>query len=345
MRHAVSGRSVAATRMAAVARYAREIESAGAPVQRMLGRAGIRPDMLGVPELAVPLRSAFRFVELACRALGTEHLGLRVGLSASLADLGPYGYRLQHAVTVHDYLRRGIALFNMLMTGQRFWLSEQGEELRLNLTTDCDSGIGPYQSHVESLAITIARLREAAGADWSPREISFAYRSREPLPDTDLFAGSRVLRGTGETYLTIPRVLLGLPFPASGDAPPPKPDVISAAVRPLPEHLAELVQLQIGSLLSDRTTDIDTVAETLAMSRRSLQRGLAEAGLSYSALLTEVRMQRAADWLATATERSISAIAFDLGYADAANFSRAFRRQTGVSPRAFREMAGRSGSG
>jgi len=324
--------------MAAITRYVREIEAAGAPVGRLLERAGIRPDMLGIPELVVPLRSAFRFAELACQALGTEHLGLRVGLSASLADLGPYGYRLQRAVTVHDYLRRGIALFNLLMTGQRFWLSAHRDELRLNLTTDCDSGVGPYQSHVESWVITIARLREAAGAEWAPREISFAHRSREPLPDIELFAGSRVLRGTGETYLTIPRSLLGLPFPAAGTALL-EDDPSSATARPLPKDLVGLVQMQIASLLSERAVHIDTVAETLAMSRRSLQRGLAQQGLSYSALLAEVRMERAAGWLAAAADKSVSEIAFDLGYADASNFTRAFRRRIGMSPQAFRDRA------
>ena len=35
----------------------------------------------------------------------------------------------------------------------------------------------------------------------------------------------------------------------------------------------------------------------------------------------------------------ITEIAFELGYADVAHFSRAFRRITGMSPRAYRHMS------
>lgn len=320
-----------------IARYVREVAAMGAPVDLLLARSGIPGELLGHAALAVPLKSAFRFGDLACRTLGTEHLGLRVALATSLDDLGPYGRWLGGALTVHDHLRRGIFLYNRLITGQRFWLSNHGNELRLNLSTDWEPGIGPYQSQIESLAITIARLRAAAGPDWSPREVSLAWRSGEDLPDVDLFAGSRVLRETGETYLTIPRTLLGLSFPGNGGEMPAS-DLDALAGRPMPEDLGGLVQLQIEALLSDRAAHVDTVAETLAMSRRGLQRGLAEQGLSYSQMLNEVRVRRAADSL-TAGDKPIAEIAYDLGYTDASNFTRAFRRQTGVSPHAFRDRA------
>ena len=98
------------------------------------------------------------------------------------------------------------------------------------------------------------------------------------------------------------------------------------------------MQLQIECLLSDRKLQIDTLAETLAMSTRSLQRGLARQGLTYSQLLAETRIRRAAHWLEN-SDKPIAEIAFDLRYTDASNFTRAFRMQTGVSPQAFRNKS------
>ena len=112
----------------------------------------------------------------------------------------------------------------------------------------------------------------------------------------------------------------------------------SPAVHPLPEDMGGLVQVQIEALLSDRTLHVDTVAESLAMSRRGLQRSLAEQGLTYSQLLTDIRVRKAAVWLEN-TDKTIAEIAFELGYRDASNFTRAFRRQTGVPPQAFRGNA------
>jgi hypothetical protein len=72
----------------------------GAPVDRLLALAGIPAQLLEHPAAAVPLENAFRFGELACRALGTEHLGLHVGIATSLDDLGPYGKLLQRSLTL-----------------------------------------------------------------------------------------------------------------------------------------------------------------------------------------------------------------------------------------------------
>jgi AraC-like DNA-binding protein len=69
----------------------------------------------------------------------------------------------------------------------------------------------------------------------------------------------------------------------------------------------------------------------VGMSVRTLQRRLAEMGVSYSDLVDEVRLASA---LTLIDDRSIklSEIARKLGYADAANFDRAFKRWTGLSP-------------
>jgi len=184
------------------------------------------------------------------------------------------------------------------------------------------------------LAVTLTKFREAAGPGWSPEKISFAYRSHEDLPDNELFSGSQIIHGTGETYFTFPRALMGLHFPVNGRLVKPAINQ-SLAGRPLPHDFVGIVQLQIESLLPSHAVEIDTIAESLTMSRRSLQRGLAKQALSYSQVLAETRMRVAADWLEN-TDKPIAEIAFDLGYADASNFTRAFRRQAGMSPQAFR---------
>jgi AraC-like DNA-binding protein len=55
-------------------------------------------------------------------------------------------------------------------------------------------------------------------------------------------------------------------------------------------------------------------------------------------VLAETRIHLAASEL-TDTDKPVAEIAYDLGYADSSNFTRAFRRQIGTSPQAFRETA------
>ncbi|MCG6966749.1 MAG: helix-turn-helix domain-containing protein [Chromatiaceae bacterium] len=56
-------------------------------------------------------------------------------------------------------------------------------------------------------------------------------------------------------------------------------------------------------------------------------------------MVKQGRMRLATEWL-TDSNMPIAEIAAQLGYADAANFARAFRHQTGMSPRSFRRVAG-----
>jgi AraC-like DNA-binding protein len=76
------------------------------------------------------------------------------------------------------------------------------------------------------------------------------------------------------------------------------------------------------------------VARGLGMSERTLKRKLAEQGTSYSELLDRERHSQAVELLRGAA--SIDDVAERLGYSDAANFTRAFRRWTGRSPRVHR---------
>ncbi|MFK7849260.1 MAG: helix-turn-helix domain-containing protein [Rhodothermales bacterium] len=321
------------TRVSMILPYTRLLHSVGAPVDRLLNRARISPELLNHPSAVLPLVNAFRFCELACQTEGTEHLGFLVGLSTTLGDYGPYGKILQNALTVYDYLQKGISLYNMMVTGQRLLLSEHGEEFRLTIESNVESGIGTYQSHLETLITTIERLRDAAGPDWSPTEISLAHRAQENIPDTDLLGGSRIIQGAGETFLTIPGAIMGERFPDSGSIV--DIDMAVSHERSLPEDLAGVVKYQVESLSSDSPVRIDTVAESLALNPRSLQHMLARKGQTYSRLYSEIRMKKAAEWLEN-TDKPIAEIASDLGYRDASNFTRAFKRQTGVSPRAYR---------
>jgi AraC-like DNA-binding protein len=334
-----TGKAAPVTRVSMLRFYTDRLDSCGVRAEPLLERAGIPAKLLQFPSALVPLENAYAFAELACRAAGTEHLGVHIGLAASLDDLGVCGRILRNCVTLHEYFRKGIALFNMVVTGQRLWLSAHGQELRFNITTEGRLGLGPYQSQLSTLIVTIATCRQAAGPRWSPREISLSYRSGEALPEIDHFRGSRILRGTGQTYFTIPREMMRWPLRIQADETAPD-DARAADARGLPESLTGQAEWQVEAMLPDRSPQVDLVAESLGVSTRSLQRNLAMDGLSFSQVLADVRLRSAVACLRT-TDKPVTDLAFDLGYADASNFTRAFRLRTGMSPQRFRELAGR----
>jgi transcriptional regulator GlxA family with amidase domain len=88
---------------------------------------------------------------------------------------------------------------------------------------------------------------------------------------------------------------------------------------------------------------LDDIARRVASSRRQLQRAYAEIGkTTFRDHLTKVRMDRAADLLATRMF-TVREVAHRVGYRQPAQFAKAFRRHRGVSPSDFRAGGGSLG--
>jgi AraC family transcriptional regulator, regulatory protein of adaptative response / methylphosphotriester-DNA alkyltransferase methyltransferase len=82
--------------------------------------------------------------------------------------------------------------------------------------------------------------------------------------------------------------------------------------------------------------DLDTVARSLATSRRQLQRAFAEiGGTTFRSYALDVRMRRARELLRD-TDMSVREIAERVGYRKPPQFCKTFRRQHGQSPSRYR---------
>jgi AraC family transcriptional regulator, L-rhamnose operon transcriptional activator RhaR len=84
--------------------------------------------------------------------------------------------------------------------------------------------------------------------------------------------------------------------------------------------------------------DLDELASTAHMSKRSFIRAFRAAmGSSPIAYLIQLRINRAADMLRHG-DRSITDIAFHVGFSDSNYFTRQFRKVIGISPRTYRRQ-------
>jgi AraC-like DNA-binding protein len=91
----------------------------------------------------------------------------------------------------------------------------------------------------------------------------------------------------------------------------------------------------------DPDLSLARVAREIATSRRQLQRALAEVGgTSFSRELQRVRMAHAAKLLLEGT-LPIQTVAGAVGYRQAAQFAKVFRRHQGLSPSSFRRSSDR----
>jgi AraC-like DNA-binding protein len=79
------------------------------------------------------------------------------------------------------------------------------------------------------------------------------------------------------------------------------------------------------------------IAASLGLSLRTMQRQLAEQQQSFKQLLDAIRQQLAEQYLAN-SQLSLNQITYLLGFANQANFTRAFKRWHGIPPSSYRQQ-------
>jgi AraC-like DNA-binding protein len=112
-----------------------------------------------------------------------------------------------------------------------------------------------------------------------------------------------------------------------------------ARIRPPPAEATLTARLY--ALFDDdpvRVWPIAEAARAVGRSTRDLQRQLRQQGASYSGILRDARVRRAARVMLE-TPASLAEIGYAAGFADQAHFTREFRRILGASPAEWRRVA------
>ena len=120
-------------------------------------------------------------------------------------------------------------------------------------------------------------------------------------------------------------------------------DIVKANDRVVEHYLATMEPHQVAAevreiliqLLPSGKASQNRIAERLHRSLSTLQRQLQTEETNYQQIREQTRRTLAQNYVSDG-ELSLGQIAYLLGFSDQSNFSRAFKRWTGVSPRAYR---------
>jgi AraC-like DNA-binding protein len=306
--------------------------------EELLKQAGLPQVPLDRHANFLPLSNVLAVVDRAARATGIEHFALLLATAVGLDALGDYGRYIKAAPTLREAIRRAARYVSWHTLGARLSLASEGAVYvwRYDLST----AVRNDRQHAYPFALVMMRdvVRLAAGPHWLPRELRLeqpmSAGCRRPLEEA---FGQRIRWGAGENALVFGQSLLTLPLSRAGEDRNTPADAAARALEsntPPADFAGSLRQL-IRSFLSSGYPSASLLAFASGLPLRSFQRGLALRGLSFSDLVEQVRFQMAVELMRDTRVRLID-IALELGYADAANFTRAFRRWTGQTPRQYR---------
>ena len=192
---------------------------------------------------------------------------------------------------------------------------------------------------IELMMIIGWRLLASAGGEPFVREVTFAHAPGYPMAAYEALFGVPVRFAQPDSALWIERERMEQPLPSSD--PTTRRYLEAYAERMLatldaaPPPLVAQIREAIAAELATSGGELARVAKRVAMSTRTVQRRLEEAGTSYQDIVDRVRSGMARSLLREKS-RSIVDVAFELGYADLKSFYRAFRRWTDTTPAEWR---------
>lgn len=292
-------------------------------------------------KIPIPVSSMVGIFDRAAAAVGDRMFGLDVGQAMAPVRFGLWMEYSTSASTLGQALKRAIKTARFHQSGGTMTLECVGAyTVWRHVLPDLADESGQYSDHI--IGAMIRFLSAYLGSDWSPSWVELKYQQ-------DLSAGE--LERRLEALILFGRASNGVAFPSTclqsvrrQHPSQVKPraltlldveasDVIASNPEPIQSILA-IVSLR----LLDGLSDIDGAARKAGLGVQTLQRTLRQQGLTYRQVL-ELAVSARSKSLLRDTKLSVTQIALDLGYADHANFTRAFGRWTGCSPREFRKRA------
>src|SRR5450830_1398343 len=321
------------------------------PLLEAAGAHGIAAATLaqaaGVPPASLAARDYVRLLDAAAKLAGDAHFGLHVGQRVRMGTYSAYGLILLSCKNVGQALEQTARYERLAHDLGRSTLQRDGAVAHYRWASNYP---GASRHLVDSVFAGVKVCGDwLAGMPLPPARLAFTHDG-----------GGELLRHATHRDEYV-RVLGSLPaFGASTntatfdaqvlDWPVPNADVSLYPV--LCQHAEQLlaqrhaaaenggaieaqVHAAIVAGLRQGSARLASVAATLAVTPRTLQRKLADAGTSFQALLDQARYGLARDYLRE-PDLSLVDIAFLLGYQEQSAFNHAFRVWAGTNPGAWR---------
>ncbi len=300
----------------------------------VLRSAEISSEALASVENRLPVASVLRLWEAAAEAAHDPSFGVHAAEALPRGTYDVFELILSAAETVGAGLSQITRYIPLIHDHSTLKLDLEPGRARLVRRVPT---VGPQYDEF-SMTLLLVRSRQASATEWTPDRVTFQHeRTRDDGEPSRVF-GCPVVFGAAETELLIPRSVLLLPN-ARADAP--LLEVLSrhveARLESLPQRGALLARVSsaIARRIATELPSLATTAAAVRIPERTLQRRLADEGVTHSALVDDVRRNLALHYLADASV-SVTEIAYRLHFADPAAFYRAFKRWTGESPAAYR---------
>jgi AraC-like DNA-binding protein len=319
------------------------LDQAGVDVARLAASCGLEAAAL---EGRLNPAQAGQFLSAVVAAVPDPGFGLTVGATVHPELFGIVGFTAMSASTYGEALAR-IGRYKRLTTGDGFELLPAGDctTVRLHLS-DAAAPYARYKVDAQ-LAFLVAFGRLLTRRAIRPERVAVTFPPPSYRDRYAAFFACPVAFAAPANEVTLCSADLALPLiSASPELGPLFVEQAEASLGAAAEialasptgptgEMVHRTRSFLRGALRGEPPDLDTVAQRLVTSPRTLQRRLRAEGSSFQQVLADVRLELARHYL-TRTRLDSAEISYLLGFSHPHSFLRAFRRWTGMAPEEYR---------
>ena len=306
----------------------------------VLNGVHLSPSEMSSPATRVSVNQCIECCRNAVRLARDPRFAYRTGLRFHVSSYGMYGFAMLSSMNFRQTMHVAEKYHELATPLTEISFKEEGDKAIWTIAPiphpEVDAPL--YKFLVElHFGIHMSLNRDTMGPSFVAREFHFTYgppADAQTYPET---FGCDVLFDQPENKLVFDAAWLDRE-PKAGN------EITYSAVTGLCDELVEELRHRVGLVGKVREilmvnlmrpTSLEAVAKHLNMTTRTLRRRLSDEKTSFRGLVDELRMQVAIKYLRD-TDLAIEEITYALGFEDAANFRRAFRRWTNHGPLEFR---------
>lgn len=316
------------------------LEEYGIDAADIFREAGLAVDVLAAPDVRYPFSKMQTVWRLAVQRSGDACFGLTVARYFKPQALHGLGFLWLSSDTLMDALQRLVRYQRMISTVADIVLHEDGDTVRLAMGVRHSPNMIEPASIDAAMSVFVNMCRQAICHPFAPLRLQLRRARPDCAERFEEFFCAPVEFGADSNTLHFDAALLAEPLPGANPELARANDqvVVDYLSRFDHENLSMQVRSRLIELLPGGQPTQKDVATALNLSVRNLQRRLHAEGGSFKQLLDETRRELAAQYLQD-NHRRIGEITYLLGFSEPSNFTRAFRRWTGLSPNEFRHRA------
>lgn len=314
------------------------VEELGGDWKVLFAEAGLPLDALADLSTPVQVGALARFLAAATESLECEQFGLRLAQFQGFSLFGPLASLFGSARTIGELLHDLAAYFPIHTQGALVALVETPEGIEVDYSLAAGTGIAHRQIVELGFGILVKEIRRHLPG-WDPEYLTLRHSPPVDRAWHRRFLGPRIEFNADRNAVFVDRQQLAKPTCGGSIAIHRELAARYDAVRRTTGGaVAADVESIVRAFMPYATIDLTRAASMMRMSRRTLQRRLAEDGAGLAEIVDAVRADLALSYLRE-SRLSVTEIAEILQFSETSALSRAVARWHGQSPRAIRKRA------